>query len=193
MILLHALWCFDIRVPLKETNLLPASGQDGCVESHSPDQIPNGRWATGQFCFLLPSSYLFLPHNHPLTSPARDQSTSSCWKSPCMLKGILHWHSAAISARRDSVQNEYNKHLNLSGACKMTADRLREGNTLTWKMFLPWWLKMYKHGLGAIFQGLSSQTQQDHVCLSWQTGQGLSSMFSIQITIMFGHGTALLF
>lgn len=134
------------------------------------------------------------PSSIPSASPPRDYSTSSCWKSPCLLKGILHWHSAAISGRHAiSAQNEYNKHLNLSGAAKWLLTGLGEGNTLTGEMFMPRRLKTCKRGLGTIFQGSSSQSEQDHVCLSWQTGQGLSSMFSIQITIMFSHWSTVLF
>lgn len=62
-----------------------------------------------------------------------------------------------------------------------------EGNTLTGKMFMPRRLETCKRGSVPIFQGSSSQTVKERVCLSWQTGQGLNSMFSIQITIGFGH------
>lgn len=64
--LLRASWCFDIREQLKETNLLPALGQDGCVESHSLDQIPHGHWATGPFWAQFPASCLFVLLSYPL-------------------------------------------------------------------------------------------------------------------------------
>lgn len=67
--LVHASWCFDIRALLTETTLLPASGQDGCVESHSPDQSPHGCWATGPLWASLPSSCFFLPLIHPVRFP----------------------------------------------------------------------------------------------------------------------------
>ncbi len=186
VLLLRASWCFDIRALLKETNLLPASGQDGCVESHSPDQIPHGRWATGPLWAPLPSSCLFSPLFYPLCFPSQGLFHLEPLEIPLSVE--RHPSLALNSHFRqtcDSAQNEYNKHLNLSGAAESLPTGLGEGSTLTGKMFMPWRLKTCKRGLGTIFQGLSSQTEQDHVCLSWQTVLGLSSMFSIQITIMF--------
>lgn len=119
MVILRALWCFDVRVLFMETNLLPASGQDECVESHSTDQIPHGCWATGPLWALL---FLFMPFLSPHLSPLLSLSGTipprAPGNPPCLLKDILHWYSAAISDRRDSAQTEYDKHLNLSGTRK---------------------------------------------------------------------------
>lgn len=125
--LLRASWCFDIRALLKETNLLPASGQDGCVESHSPDQIPHGRWATGPVLGSAPLSLPFpSPSSIPSASPPRDYSTSSCWKSPRLLKGILHWHSAAISDGHAIRLRMNTTSISIfQGAAKMTTDWFR--------------------------------------------------------------------
>ncbi len=182
VLLFRTLWCFDIRALLKETNLLPASGQDGCVESHSPDQIPHGRWATGPIWARLPSSCLLLPLIHPLHFPSQGLFHLELLEIP---PSVERHPSLALSSHFrqtcDSAQNEYDKHLNLSGLAKWLLTGAGEGNALTGKMFMPWRLKTCKHGLGTIFQGLSSQTEQEHVCLPWQTRQGLRRMFSIQI------------
>lgn len=194
VLLSHASWCFDIRVLLEETNLLPASGQDGCVESCSPGQIPKGCLAAGHFWSLLPSTYLFLPLIHLLCLPSQGLFHIEMLEIPPSVKRHpLLALSSHFRRTRDSDKNEYNNHLNLSGACKMTSDWFQDGTTLTGKMFISWRLKMYKHGFEAILQRLSGSTEQEHACKSWYTGQALSSMFSIQITIMFSHWTAILF
>lgn len=144
--------------------------------------------------FGLPSSCLFLPLIYPLRFASQGLFHLEQLEIPL---SVERHPSVALSSHFrqtcDLAQNEYNKHLNLSDAAKWLLTGLGEGNTLTGKMFMPWRLKTCKRGLGAIFQGSSSQSEQDHVCLSWQTGQGLNSMFSIQITIMFSHWATILF
>lgn len=173
MFLLRAWWCFDIRVPLKETNLLLASGQDGCVESHSSDQIPHGHWATGPFWAPLPSSCLFLPLIYPLHFPSQGLFHLELLEIPL---SVERHPSLALSSHFrqicDSTQTEYNKHLNLRATGKWLLTGVGEGNTLTRKMFMLSRFRMYRHGSGTIFQGLRSQTVHYHVCLSWQTGLG---------------------
>lgn len=152
--------CFDIRVGLNETNLMPASGQDGCVESHSPDQI--SQWSSSPLLLPFPSSNL-----SPFASLPRNYFMLTCWNSP---PSVERHPSLALSShfRRtcESAQNEYDKHLNLSGACKMPARWFIEGNTLTGRMFIPWQLGTCKRGLEAIFHGLSSQTERN-ILTNW--------------------------
>ena len=121
--LLRASWCFDIRALLKETNLLPASGQDGCVESHSPDQIPHGRWATGPVLGSAPLSLPFPAFSFPLIHPLRFPSQGLFHLELLEIPLSVERHpSLALSNhfRRtcDSAENEYDKHLNLSGRCE---------------------------------------------------------------------------
>lgn len=190
--LLSASRCFDIRALLKETNLLLPQVKMDVLRATAQTKFP--MVATGPFWAPLPSSCLFLPLIYPLRFPSQGLFHLELLEIPL---SVERHPSLALSShfRRtcDSAQNEYNKHLNLSGAAKWLPTGLGEGNTLTGKMFMPWRLKTCKRGLGTVFQGLSSQTEQDRVCLSWQTGQGSSSMFSIQITIMFSHWTTILF
>lgn len=129
------------------------------------------------WCGLLFTSSTFsFPSSGPFTSLPRDYFMSSCWKSPCLLKGILHWHSAAIAdkhviwLRSNTTSFQSFSHLK---------NYYWEANILTRRMLFPWWLKRCKHGFESIFQWLSSQTELDYVCLLWQTGQRLGSMFSI--------------
>lgn len=117
--LLLASWCFDIREQLKETNLLPALGQDGCVESHSLDQIPHGHWATGPFWAQFPSSCLFLLLIYSLHLASQELFLLRLLEIPL---SVERHPSLALSSHFrqtcDSAQNEYDKHLNLSGAEK---------------------------------------------------------------------------
>lgn len=86
-----------------------------------PQHRPDSPWLLSNWAIVgsALSLYAFsFPSSVASAIPLRDYSTSSSWKSPCLLKDILHWYSAAISDRRDSAQTEYNKHLNLSGTRK---------------------------------------------------------------------------
>lgn len=129
--LLSASWCFDIGVLLKETNLLPASGQDGCVESHSPDQIPHGPCATGPFwslCSPLPAFPLSPPLPLPGTIPPRAAGNPLvCWKAS--FTGTQQpfqtdmWFWPSVNTTSISI---------FSGAAKMTTDWFR-GKEILWR------------------------------------------------------------
>lgn len=79
---------------------------------------------------------------------------------------------------------------NLSCAWKMTRRKER-----VWReeRFFPWCLERCQRGLEAVLERRRGQTEPEHIFLAWQTGRGLSCMFSIQITIVVRHWTAPLF
>lgn len=149
-----------------------------------PQPRPDSPWSLSNWAILrsplpafFPSPRLSPPPRLPGTIPPRAAGNPPvCWKA-----SFTGTQQPFQTDMWFGAQNEYNKHLNLSVPAEWLLTGSGEGNTLTGRMFMPWRLKTCKRGLGTIFQGLSSQTEQDHVCLSWQTGHMLSSMFSIQI------------
>lgn len=80
--------CCDISTSFEETEFSPAGGQDGC------------RWEpAGPLRSLPHSSHLFLPLLNPFGSPSQGLFHIELLEiPPRLLKGILHWQSAAISA-----------------------------------------------------------------------------------------------
>lgn len=123
-------------------SLVSPQGQDWCVESHCPDQIPSGPWETGRYWFPLPSTFSF-PSSILLTLTLFHSGLLEIPLLPLRplrsLKGILHWHSAAISVRLVIQLRINTKCISIFQAlAEWPAVSLGEGNTLTGKMFPRW-------------------------------------------------------
>lgn len=156
-------------------------------------QVPSGQWETGRYWFLLPSTFSF-PSSIPLTSRLFHSGPLEIPLPSCPLKGILHWHSAAISVRL-VIQ------LRINTKCISIFQALAKWPAVSLGKETLWQEKCFpldgpghvSVALQAVFQCLSSQTEQDRVFLSWQSRHGLISMFSNQTTSMFSQGEAVLF
>lgn len=105
-------------------SLASPQGQDWCVESHCPDQIPSGPWETGRYWFPLRSTFSF-PSSILLTLTLFHSGLLEIPLPPA----IIERHpSLALSSHFcetcNSAQDKYKMHLNLSGTSKTTGGQL---------------------------------------------------------------------
>lgn len=157
---------------------------------------PDPQWCLRNWPVLVPALlHLFLPFIHSFDVDTIPQL--GCWKSPPVppllrsLKGNLHCHSAAISLRLVIQLRINTKCISIFQAfAKWPAVSLGEETLWQEKCFPFDGLGHVGVDLQAVFQCLSSQTEQNYVLLSWQSRHGLISMFSNQTTFMFSQGNA---
>lgn len=109
-------------------SLASPQGQDWCVESHCPDQIPSGPWETGRYWFPLPSTFSFPSSIHSFDVDTIPQWAAGNPPHPTSPAIVERLPSLALSSHFcetcNSAQDKYKMHLNLSGTCKMTGGQL---------------------------------------------------------------------
>lgn len=176
---LWMLWHFSIG----SRNQTPS--QEGCVERRSPGCVPSP--PPPRSAEVSPSLVGPSPSPHLLCFALLPRELLEI--PPRLLKGILHWHSAAISAghaiwRRTPTTS-------FQSIMRLKNDE-KEGKSLTGRRFFffsPRWLERCQRGLEAVLQRRALKPKQC-VFLAWQ---GLRSVFSVQITIVVGRWTVILF
>lgn len=120
--LLRTSCCFDIGIHLRKL----ISGQDGCVESPSPDHIPHGCWVSWPLLLWSPLYSFPSPQVAPLFSlpetipPGAAGNSPVCWK--VSLTSTQHPFHTDMRFGPDRIQQPSQSFRN----CKITSDWFRK-------------------------------------------------------------------